>query len=292
MVKFCENCNYRCATCGNWKKKEDSVLDKKTEHEILLRYEGKLFFLSITGGEPFLYERRLLEFINHAKNVNPKLKYVSVNTNCSKPQSVKETIEKILSSHPNLIISLGLQYIPNERWGVEKTGIKNAFLNYKETEKVANQLKLRFKGSFSFYKIITISRKKDAEEIKKEDALWLNFAAISSFYHNTDNNYIKELSKEEKLAIIDKFRKVNKKEMSFLNKRYLQELRKTIAREKRGFCYAGINRIYVNSSGAFFICSREVRSRKEMSPRLCNHCWTACEANFDLLANFFIPSPF
>ncbi len=295
LLKINYSCNYRCVMCENWKNSKKTFISKEKEEEIISNLKNKLFFLSITGGEPFLEEERLIRFVRKIKKANSKLKYISINTNCSRSTSVQNFATKILSEFPRLNIYLGLHYIPNKDWGIKETRIKEAHDNYKNTRRVAEKLENKFRKRFLFYNIVTVSKKEDFHSvIKKEKDLWLGFAIISSeFYNNTDNNYIEEISRKEKIKIIENFLKINKKEMSFLNKRFLSSYKKMLARGiRKRKCYAGINRVYVNPFGETFICSRGVDKRENMSEEKCENCWTSCEANFDLLPDFFLPSIF
>ncbi len=301
LIKVNNSCNYRCISCGNWKNSKDTFIPKEKEELIIKKFENDLFFLSITGGEPFLQEERLFEFVKKIKKANPKLKYISINTNCSRPKQVHRFVENLLTEFPGLNLYLGLHYIPSEKWGLRETRIEEARENYKKTRKVAEKLKKKFgkkipicgKG-FTFYNIITIHRKEDFDFIRKEKDLWLGFAiANEQFYNNKEENSIEEIINKDKIKIIDDFIKINKSEMSFLNKRCTKNMRKILKKkERKRKCYAGINRKYVNPKGEIFACSRGVKERKDMNPEKCSGCWTSCESNFDLVADFFIPSIF
>ncbi len=300
LIKINDICNYRCVMCGIWKNNENnSFIPEKEQDRIIKKFENKLFFLSITGGEPFLQEKQLLRFVRKLKKANPKLRYMSINTNCSRPNQLRWFAENLLSEFPKLNIYVGLHYVPDEAWGKRETQVKEAYENYRKTRRVVEELEEKFQKKFSlygkgfsFYNIITISRKEDFRLIREERDLWLGFAVISSeFYDNVENNYIEEIKDKEKVNIINKFLKINKKRLSFLNRRFLANTKKIFKKEKRERrCYAGVNRMYINSSGEIFICSRGIKKREDMSPKKCDDCWTSCEVNFDLLADFFLPS--
>ncbi|MFW6025211.1 MAG: radical SAM protein [Candidatus Woesearchaeota archaeon] len=288
LIKVNNSCNYRCKTCKIWKNKNNSFLSTKKQNKIITKYKNKLFFLSITGGEPFLDSKKLIKFIKNIKLNNSNLKYISINTNCSFPNRVEEVTEELLSNYPKMKIYLGLHYIPNKKWGIEKTGIKMAFDNYKKTIKRVKKIKKKY-NNFSFYKMITISKFDDLKSIKEEDDLWINFATWNNFYNNINNDYIEKITNENKIKIINKFLDKNKKNISFLNKQYLYNLKKILSDERKRKCFAGISRNYINQKGETFICSRGLKSRNEMSKDKCANCWTACEANFDLVPYFFLP---
>lgn len=299
LIKVSSVCNYRCAMCGNWKAKEEIFIPEKKQKEIIEKFKNKLFFLSITGGEPFLQEKKLFQFVTNIKKQNPNLRYISINTNGSRPVEIKWFAQKLLTKFPKLNLYVGLHYIPNKKWGIKETGVPKAYSNYKKTKKLVEKLEKKFQRKFSlfktrfrFYNIITISKKEDFQFIKKEKDLWLGFAIISTqFYNNIENNYIEKIKDTEKEEMLSKFLKLNKKKMGFLNKKCAKNMKKIFQQKKRKRkCYAGINRMYIDPNGEIFICSRGLKTRAKMNQNMCTNCWTSCEANFDLLADFFLPA--
>ncbi|MFW6009266.1 MAG: radical SAM protein [archaeon] len=290
LIKVNSKCNYSCVTCGLGGQDSVSFISKKNQEKIIDKYSNKLFFLSLTGGEPFLEEEKLRNFVIRIKEENPNLKYISINTNGSLPEKIDKFTKNLLNKFEDINLYIGLHYIPNQKWGKNKTGIENAYSNYKKSEKICSQIKNRFKNRFSFYKMMTISRKEDINFIKSENNLWINFAVIAEFYKNEKNKYIQKLNKEEKIKIINKFLAINKDNLSFLNKKFTLNLKKIIKSGKRKReCFAGVNRVYINEKGDEFICTRNLKSRKDMSKVKCGSCWTACEINFDFLPYFFLP---
>lgn len=282
MVKMGTDCNYRCRMCGSWKSEPETISKDKFKFS-LQKIKGDLLFLSITGGEPFLNPEVIKMIVEETKEKNKNLKYISINTNCSLPEVVEKTVSELLEDFPDSIIFLGLHRIPNRSWGVEKTRIDSSYQNYKKTENLCKKLKKRYGEKFSFYKTLTISTEKDLSIDPKDS--WINFAEINSFYGNSENDYIEELNPEDKLKYLRKYKK-NKR--SFLNKTYTRQLKKTIKKGKKRKCYAGINRVYMDSRGVLKICNRGVEKREKMNED-CSSCWTACEASFDLLNDFFLP---
>ena len=294
FLKITDACNYQCLTCGNWKTNQNKWLSKADQEIILNKYSNQLFFLTITGGEPFLNADYLIDFIKSIKNRNPDLRYISINTNCSHPKKIQVVISELINSFPDIKFYIGLHFILNEQWGLKKTGIKTSFENYKKTISILDDIAKNHSGNLIYYKVATISSQKDAMRIKKEinrikGDLWLNFAQIDSFYNNESNNQIREMSDEKKINLIDSFLE---RRSSFLNKRYLKGLRKTIQRGRSQKCYAGINRSFINEDGEQFICFKGLKNRDDMSPSKCKSCWSSCEVNFDFLPSFFIPSIF
>ncbi len=286
MLKINNFCNYQCQTCKIWQNNQKNILSPEKQRNIIDKYRNNIFFLTITGGEPFLAPKELNSLLERFLKDCPYLKYISLNTNCSQPKKTRAIINKFLQRNPTLHIYLGLHYIPSQEWGERKTGIKNSYNNYLKTLKEIKYLRKRYGNRFKVYKMITISNPKDIDYIKKEKDLWLNFVEVNEFYNNTSVSGLNQLTKEDKLKAIKKFRKLNKKNLSFLNKKYFSNLKNIILEdERKRNCYAGINRLYFNADGEEFICSRGL---KEKQPNYCKKCWTACEANFDMVQDFFL----
>ena len=55
-----------------------------------------LFFLSITGGEPFMDIKHLIELIRHAKSKCPNLYRISINTNGYLCGNIEKVINYLL----------------------------------------------------------------------------------------------------------------------------------------------------------------------------------------------------
>ena len=297
FIKITDICNYQCSICGNWKKKENRWLSSRNQKRIIEKFSNQLFFLTITGGEPFLDSKSLVEFIKKIKAKNPNLKYVSINTNCSLPGQIGSVVTDLITQFPDLKFFIGLHFIPNSRWGVKKTGVKNSFNNYKETLSTLQKIEAIFPGNLTYYKIITINNREDIKVLKgevkeKKGDIWLNFAQIDSFYNNKKNNKVGKIAKKQKTNLIDYFLENNRENLSFLNRRYLKGLKKTIQKGRFQKCYAGINRSFINEKGEEFICFKSLNGREEMNPKKCKYCWSSCESNFDFIPSFFIPSFF
>lgn len=298
LIKVNNSCNYRCISCGNWKNKRDTFIPKEKRRGVLKKYNNQLYFLSLTGGEPFLQEKKLFNLVKEIKKRNPKLKYISANTNCSQPEQVEWFSRKLLTQFPDLNLHIGLHYIPNKRWGEKETGIESAYKNYKKTREVVERLEAEFakkslhgKG-FTFYNIVTIHKPENFRAINPEKDLWMGFAIINDqFYNNEGKNHIGKITPEEKVEMIDKIIEMNKKNMTLLNKISIKNTKKILKNKiRKRRCYAGINRKYINPQGEIFACSRGIKKRDDMSSETCSDCWTSCESNFDLVADFFLPS--
>lgn len=100
-------CNMRCKHCFYWKDlgacKNELSLE---EIEKISSSLPNLFFLRVTGGEPFL-RHDLYEVIKHFYR-NSSIKRIGINTNGSLTNEIIETTEKIVSNLKGLILEVGI----------------------------------------------------------------------------------------------------------------------------------------------------------------------------------------
>ena len=135
-------CNSRCKTCNIWrapvKESEELNLD---EIERIFRSMDDLYFLNISGGEPFLRED-LVEIIRLAKRyLSPNLIHIPSNglaTNLIE-RRVKEILEVLSNSKTILTIKLSLDGV-GERHD-EIRGVKGNFIRVMKTYKRLSKLK-------------------------------------------------------------------------------------------------------------------------------------------------------
>lgn len=290
MLSITDNCNFKCTTCGLWQNKEKENLEVENIKKIFNKYGPELFLLTITGGEPFLDKNYLINFINLVKERSPNLYYISINTNGYFTDSILYTINFLLQKYIFLKLYLGVSYLPNPEWGYKRTARKDAFYRMTNTLKILDKLKRRYGKRLNYYRIYTINSREDFQYVEKvDDDLWINFAEISSFYNNLNFINIGQLNSQDKLSFIERFCNKNKNSLSLFNKQYLLGMKKVLREGRRRIsCYAGKNRLYFDCQGREYICSRELKQRKNMILEGCNMCWTPCEAVFDIMQNIFI----
>lgn len=87
---FTGGCNFRCPYCYNPELVETYTIAQHSGEEIithLKKQKGKIEALCISGGEPLLYRKGLLDFINEVKSLDVKIK---LDTNGSLPEWLKK----------------------------------------------------------------------------------------------------------------------------------------------------------------------------------------------------------
>ena len=285
-IKVTDNCNLRCRTCGNWKNKNSYYLPLEKAEVYFKGLNKNLMLLTLTGGEPFLDIDYLFKLIDLAKKECPNLRYISINTNGFFSRKIFKTVNVLLQKYDFLNLFIGLNYFPDSDWAKNNTGTSHAFYNSQNTLKHFLILRERFGKRFSFYKMFVIGGRDDLKYIKKDDNLWITIAESNVFYNN-ENSYKNILTLKEKREAIEKFYYLNRQYLSYLNKRFLKRQLEFLNKGKRNlFCWAGINRFYINEKGDKFICTRGLKNRKQMI-KSCQMCWTPCEGVFDLIQKFY-----
>lgn len=287
-LEITDSCNFRCETCGLWNLKDNKYLKKEDLIKIFSEYNSSIFFLTISGGEPFLSAEYLKEAIGLAMENCKNLYCISINTNAYLTDEIVTTVRSLLEEYAFLKLYIGTSYIPNQAWGMKKTAIADSFSKTENTYQRLCRTRNDYGARLNVRKMITINAVSDYEAIRDyngQDDLWINFSHRSDFYNNNDFVNVGRLSPAEKLSIIDDFYDKNRKHLSLLNRRYLYVMKKILSAEKNSRrCFSGVNRITINYENERFICCRGLRARSEMrSNENCEKCWTPCEAVFDLV---------
>jgi len=288
MLKLTDECNLACTTCGIWRKQPKLSLRSDRIRGLARQYKRALFFLTLTGGEPFLKPELLVEAVGIFKRYSPCLNYVSINTNGFASTRIYGTVYQILQKYPDLRLHIGLNHFPDPDWTRERTGSDQAYANALRTDRLLQDLQGIFGRRLRVYRMLTISEQADAGCAGKNSDLWVNFYETAAFYHNEQKRGSSKLTAGDKREVITRFRKQNPR-TGLIKKRYLRELETMLNGQPRQLpCYAGKNRVFVDSDGKEYICTRLLATRQEMDGG-CRDCWTPCEAVFDILHHPFYP---
>ena len=93
MVIFTKGCNFKCDFCHNKYLLKNNIGKTIDAKELIKRIKDNLLVnsISITGGEPTLQE----DLIDLCKEINRLGKYISIDTNGSKPEVIQKLIPYI-----------------------------------------------------------------------------------------------------------------------------------------------------------------------------------------------------
>ncbi len=162
-------CNARCGFCFYWEEIESA----KAKLELTLEDYKKisnnlnhLYYLSIGGGEPFMRED--LPEIVESFYKNSKTRVVTISTNGSFPERVKNYIEYLTKNCPKiqLRIQISLDHLEEEHDRSRK--VKGLFNKLLQTSKVISEK--RDEGCPVFLSIATVitkDNKNDLFELRK-----------------------------------------------------------------------------------------------------------------------------
>jgi MoaA/NifB/PqqE/SkfB family radical SAM enzyme len=127
-------CNQRCKTCNIW---ENNPIEEKkrelklNEIERIFSQFPKIFWLTITGGEPFL-RRDLVEIVKIAYEKS-KVNLLTITTNGSLPDIIERDVKEILKSCKNLTLIVNVSIDGDKRLHDKIRGVKGSFDKAAET---------------------------------------------------------------------------------------------------------------------------------------------------------------
>jgi MoaA/NifB/PqqE/SkfB family radical SAM enzyme len=137
-------CNQLCKTCNIWKnnpveeKKKELKLD---EIERIFSQFPKIFWLTITGGEPFL-RRDLVEIVKIAYEKS-KVNVLTITTNGSLPDIIEKDVKEILRSCKNLTLIVNVSVDGDRELHDKIRGVEGSFDKAVETIEKLKKIKSR-----------------------------------------------------------------------------------------------------------------------------------------------------
>lgn len=309
-------CNYRCQTCGIWKKPPQ---DELTAAEI-----GKLFgkapffsWIDLTGGEIFL-RRDLLDIVEIILASSPRLLLLHFPTNGYLTETIVRSVRKIALWKPEKLI-LTVSMDGDERLNDQIRGIPGGWRRQIETFKRlrevagvrtvlgmtvsalnAGQFEEAFQAAKAEYPSLTV------------DDFHVNIAHVSAHYYgNADGGLISGSETAIAQTVRDylQARRFPLNPVSFLERQYLNRV-ETYLRTKRTplRCQALRSSCFLDDVGGVYPCSMYDRRlgnirdwdydlaalwnseaalelQREIWEFDCPHCWTPCEAYQSILGS-------
>ncbi|MDT7858475.1 MAG: radical SAM protein [Candidatus Aenigmarchaeota archaeon] len=137
-------CNQLCKTCNIWKNnpiEEKKKELKLNEIERIFSQFPKIFWLTITGGEPFL-RRDLVEIVKIAYEKS-KVNVLTITTNGSLPDIIEKDVKEILMKCKNLTIIVNVSIDGDRELHDKIRGIKGSFDKAVETIEKLKKIKSR-----------------------------------------------------------------------------------------------------------------------------------------------------
>ena len=156
-------CNSRCQTCKIWKQKHDEL--KIDEWEKILKSLGKSpFFVTISGGEPFLAPH-LVDFCQLIFQIcQPAV--LTIPTNSLLWKTIPKKLEVILRSakKTKVVINLSLDGVVKKHDQIR--GIKGSFAAFEKNYQNLSKLKKNYQNlTIGIHSVISKFNVKDADEL-------------------------------------------------------------------------------------------------------------------------------
>lgn len=121
-------CNSKCSHCFYWKKIENSDKEKELRFDEIQKISknlGKIYYLTLTGGEPTLRDD-IVEIIKLFYKQND-VKQLAFHSNGLNPEKLYRITEEVLKNCPNLIFIVALSIEDFEKNHDKIRSVKNGF---------------------------------------------------------------------------------------------------------------------------------------------------------------------
>jgi MoaA/NifB/PqqE/SkfB family radical SAM enzyme len=308
-------CNYRCRTCGIWRKPPADELSLE-EIRTFLAKSPPLSWVHLTGGEPFLRP----DFVDLARAVAGQSRdFLMLNfpTNGYLTEEIVEGVTRIAESRPPLFfitVSMDGPEEVNDRIRGVKGGWRRQIETFKRLRAMPG-VKVALGMTLSKFNLREFDRafesvRREIPDLRYRD-FHVNIAHIAAYYGNDTLNILHE-DTEAMIGETDRYRRkmglpltpTNFLEWSFLRRvaPYLRTGRTPLP------CHALSASCFMDASGTVFPCTmwdrslgnirdfdydldrlwnnpETLRIRGEIREGNCPNCWTPCEAYQSVLGN-------
>lgn len=268
------HCNSRCKTCNIWQQEENQKKGKILsiqEWQKILHSMGKSpFWVTLSGGEPFLYQDivPLIEYICRYNRPN----IITIPTNCILGESILPTVEKILAitkrQGVKFVINLSLDGI-----GKDHDDIRGIPGNFERFETVYKRLSRLQKDNPHFtigiHTVISRFNQDKISEIAhyvyetlQPDSYITEIAENRVELHNEHAQIAPDRYRflEDSFELIQELEKREKKRglqkviSRFRIKYYRYVMRYLLGQDTNVSCYAGLGSCQINYNGDVWPC--------------------------------------
>jgi MoaA/NifB/PqqE/SkfB family radical SAM enzyme len=139
-----ERCNSRCATCFFWRSLNVGNELSLAELEKVACSIGRLTWLDLSGGEPFL--RRDLAELCRLFHVHTRFSYLNVPTNGLLPKAVEQETAAILAACPGAQITVAVSLDGFKETHDRTRGVPGSWERAHETIEALNGLRPRYRN--------------------------------------------------------------------------------------------------------------------------------------------------
>jgi MoaA/NifB/PqqE/SkfB family radical SAM enzyme len=191
MLMLTNRCNSRCLHCNIWNISPDELEDFPLER--LDKIPCKLKNITLTGGEPFLYQN--METLIETLFIKKKVRRITICTNGLLPGRLQKTLQALHEKRPYLLpkLRIRLSYDAFEEANDTLRGIQNSVSFLKQSIEICRKYGIHDLGVTQTCSSLNIGDvKKISAYAKQEDLQYLFLLAHSSdeFYgKNNDSDY-------------------------------------------------------------------------------------------------------
>lgn len=156
-------CNARCQTCNIWKQKHDELKIDEWK-KILISLGSSPFYLTISGGEPFL-QPHLVNLCRLIFKIN-KPAILTIPTNSILWKTISEKTEEILKSarKTKVIINLSLDGVDKKHDKIR--GVKGNFTAFEKTYQALRNAQEKYSNlTIGIHSVISKFNVQDADEL-------------------------------------------------------------------------------------------------------------------------------
>ncbi len=301
-------CNSRCRICNIWKgcnKTGEKELGIQEIRSLFQSLRGRIFWINLTGGEPFLRDD-ISEIVTEAiRIVNPLI--LNIPTNGLLPGKVRDFVDGLKrngkwTGGTKIIMSVSVDELGEK--DDELRGVRGAFEKALETHRILSSSGLvlvYFQVNISGYNISDIERILDS--IPEYGRYVITFAHRADLYRNDESRMTADFHRDEIIRFIDNFLKTLKTRdlHSAVTKLYFKGMRDFLLNGKAPVrCAALRSTMTIDPYGNLLPCPyktgaagnirnydmdpfrlvlteekiSDIRSQNEN----CNMCWQNCEA--------------
>lgn len=319
-------CNSRCKMCNTWKRyiEKPWMLKKELEieeiHQIFKGF-GKLVWVSLTGGEPFLRDD-IADIVNSVRD-NCQIKMLNITTNCLSSKLIEDRVRDIAEVKvPLTCINVSIDG-PAQIHDYMR-GIKGAYDSAVKTLEILNLLRDEYSNLLIGFEYTITSfnagyLKLLIDELTKTKLSWvLENVTITLYHEGYLYNNLGLNSKQQVTDEIFKFKALKdindglnlahvKSPLALIKRTYLKRARRYILDENVPLqCTAQRNSLFLNPYGDVYPCiilghkignlrnynynvyellKSENALKLKYEIQNCNKCWTPCEAYPSILTH-------
>lgn len=250
LIEIIRTCNHHCINCNIWASKNKSILPLNI-YEKLFQDNKNLFWLSLTGGEPYL-RKDMVKIVDVALENCPDLKVLSIPTTGYMVnrtiEITKELMERPIETH--ITISLDGPKEVNDKI----RGIKNAYENSLESFKALKDIGANVRYQATVHKE-NIDIFREFYDKFKEDIGVLTFTQTSETYY--DNINVKSLEGNKPAELFEHLSKnfSLRQKHDIIEKMHLKIAAKYLRKKDMMLpCTAGFSGAFISSDGNVYPC--------------------------------------